>query len=138
MFKLKPGTKEEKIKLAVDNPWNRKYSDDFMRYVKAEMFNLSNYFAKLSMNLLIAYFNPYDIAQIGDRDFYPTGIFFALLIVDNIGIIIYYLYTMGTGLQIYDDYFKKLWKIYWTLHVFIMIATFAIYFASEGMKGENK
>lgn len=137
LLKFKPITKEEKIKHAVDNPWNRKYSDDFMRYVKAEMYNLCYIFTKLSMNLLVGFLNIYNISQIGKRDLYPTGIFFIVLIIDNIGLIVFYLYTLSTGLQIYADYFKTLWKAYWGCHAITIIVTYSIFFSTNCMDGQS-
>lgn len=137
LLKFKPMTKEEKIKHSGDNPWNRKYSDDFMRYVKAEMYNLSYIIAKLGMNSSIGFFNPYNIKDIGPRDMWPTGIFFGVLTIDNIGLIIFYVYGLSKGLQIYEPRFKFLWKLYWGCHAITIIVCWSTFFSTNSMDGQS-
>jgi hypothetical protein len=55
LFKLSPISKEESVQEADDNPWNDKFSDDFMRYEKAEMYNFSHTVCKLLFDIMIAF-----------------------------------------------------------------------------------
>lgn len=61
IVKFKSITKSEVIQVADDNVWNDKYSDDFMRYVKSEMYNVCHFATMMWYTFAIGLFKDYDL-----------------------------------------------------------------------------
>lgn len=137
LFKLSPITKEESVQEDDDNPWNDKFSDDFMRYEKAEMYNTSHTLTKLLFDVQIAFWNSYNIGAIGPRDPYPTQTLFGILIVDRLFLTAMYLYTLYYSLHITTYAFKRAYRVYLVLHVIVIAAVAGIYLHSDGLKGQS-
>lgn len=97
--KMVPVTKDFKNKEEDDNPWNEKYSDDFMRYVKAEMYSTCHLATKLAFDFMLGFSSVYEIDKIGPRDGYPTLTIFALLIIDRTYTLFHYLVAQYKGMQ---------------------------------------
>lgn len=137
LFKLSPITKEESVQENDDNPWNDKFSDDFMRYEKAEMYNFSHTATKFFFDVQIAFYNYYDIGSIGPRDLYPTRTLFGILIVDRLVYTAVLFYALVYSLHITTNSFKRLYRLYLFIHVFVMAGVFAIYFMTDQLAGQS-
>ena len=98
LLKLKPTTKELSNLEQDDNPWNDKFSDDFMRYVKREMYSFSYAISKILMDVATGFSNIYGIALIGARDFYPTLLCYCIYLVVRTYLIGAFFYTTKKGL----------------------------------------
>lgn len=72
IVKFKSITKDESVQNADDNVWNDKYSDDFMRYIKTEMYNVCHFGTMMSYTFLIGLGKDNGMEKVGPRDFFPT------------------------------------------------------------------
>lgn len=137
LFKLSPITKEESVQESDDNPWNDKFSDDFMRYEKAEMYNLSHIATKLFFDIQLAFYNNYNIDRIGARDVYPTKILFIILIIDRLVFTGVFFYSLLHSLHITTNLFKTLYRFYLIVHFLVIIGVFTIYYNSNELEGQS-
>lgn len=137
LFHLSPITKEESVQENDDNPWNDKFSDDFMRYEKAEMYNFSHVACKLFFDIQLAFYNYYNVGRIGPRDVYPTKTLFGILIVDRLLIAFVLFYSLLHSLHITTNTFKRLYKLYLAVHFFVVIAVFSIYYTTNELEGQS-
>lgn len=79
IVKFKSITKSEAVQNADDNVWNDKYSDDFMRYIKQEMYNVCHFSTMMVYTFLIGLGHDAGLEIIGPRDIFPTKVLFVLM-----------------------------------------------------------
>lgn len=79
IVKFRSITKSESVQNADDNVWNDKYSDDFMRYIKSEMYSVCHFSTMLIYTFLIGLGNFGSLDLIGPRDWFPTKSLFIIM-----------------------------------------------------------
>jgi hypothetical protein len=85
IVKFKPTFKSEAAMAADDNVWNDKWSDDFLRFIKFDMYLFSFIVSMLLMELYVGFSDMDHIDTMGSREWNPVGIIFTLLIVSRVG-----------------------------------------------------
>ena len=136
MFKFKSFTKEDQTKdLNNFNPWSEKYSDDFMRYVKQEMYNFCHIWTKLMFDIYIAFLNPYNIAAIGVRDTYPTKALFGIAAFDKVYLLGFIFYCLTSKLDYKGEKYKSLFKLQQLIHLIVVISFAGGFYQSNYMNG---
>lgn len=131
IVKFKSITKSESIQNADDNVWNDKYSDDFMRYIKSEMYGVCHFTTMMVYTFCIGLGGNNSLDLIGPRDIFPTKALFVIINITQIYFISIFVYQLMNGILITSAKSKKLARIYVVLFIIDLIAVFGIYFATD-------
>lgn len=137
LFKLRSITKDDSLDEKDDNPWNDKFSDDYMRYMKGEMYSFCHVATKFFFDIQIGFYNYYNIGAIGVRNMYPTRTLFAMLIVDRLILTGIYFYAFISRKHVTSYTFKTLYIIYLVMHIACFAGVFSIYFTTNQLEGES-
>jgi membrane associated rhomboid family serine protease len=106
IVKFKPTFKTEAAMAADDNVWNDKWSDDFLRFLKFDMYLWCFILSMLLMELYIGFGNMNHINEMGGSRTKPLGEMFGLMIISRIGQLLHNMKKMKEGKADYSDTFK--------------------------------
>ena len=131
IVKFKSITKSESIQAADDNVWNDKFSDDFMRYIKSEMYNVCHFSMMMIYTFGMGLGRDYEMENIGRRDIWPTKVLFFIMNITQIFYLSIFVYSLMKGILVTSQKAKKFLSVYVVVFFLDIIIVCAIFFGTN-------